>query len=1165
MTAYAPLFRALLTGAALALAAMPALAARQETKEAPPAASPAQASPQPPATAQSAEAPATLPTVVVRAGEHPGRSRLVFDWTAPVKSTLERDGAKLLIHFDKPAKADLGAARKARSPRISGVEAVAGGPGLTIALTIPANATVEQSRSGDKVVIDVGDGKPGAPPAPASATTLTPPGSSPASASEKTTPAPVTKAPPPASAAAPTQANAQPPAAPPAASGAPPSVTAPPADPRAVKEGQPLYLIQQQQATKEAATKAAAQAAPPAKAPEAKPPETKAVEAKAPEAKPVPANGHAAPAPTAHPPGSPATEAAPATPEAAAQPGADAPPAPPPTLVFDPGLPSAVAVFARAGWLYVLFDRAVPATTAPTQPANQPAVLGQVEPVAFAGGTGFRLPAPAVLEPKVTGEGATGYRITFDHAPATPAEGAPAGVPVVTDPDFALGPRLVVKTPKPVKVFTFTDPVVGDTLKVIPMSPAAQLMPAPLRYAEAQFLPTAQGVVIRPIDERLLVQPAKEGVELTVPGGLRLSPSTDVATAAPPPPVVEPDRFFDFQRWAKVDPNGFVAGREHVMNEIVKAPPDDRPKLRLDLARFYAGNGFGQEALGLLEMARKDQPDLEKRAEFAAVRGTARILTGDAKGGLDDLTAPALQNEPDVALWRAYAAHTTGDDDTAYRLFQSRRELLRTYPEPFNTRFSMAATEAALAKGDVDTANTLLDRLVKRGANKGPAETAINYLRGEAARLAGDHEKAIDSYRAATEGTDRLYRTKARMALVDEELAAGKLTPAKAAEQMEKMRFAWTGDDLELHILRRLADLHIKAGNFPQAFDTMKRAITLFPNSPEAPLITKQMTDTFTGLFVRNGADKMPPLEALSLYEQYKELTPPGPDGDTVIRVLAERLVDVDLLDRAAELLDRQVQYRLQGEQKAQVGTREAAIRLLNNQPDKALAALDQSEVAGIPDTMAAERRLLRARALSRTDKGPEAVALLKQDNSRPANLMRIDIAWHAKQWPLAAQALADVIGPPPAAGQPIDPTVSRLVVNRAVALSLAQDLPGLQKLRTDFGPSMDKGPDANMFQVMTRPTEANGLLDAATIQNQVKEIDLFKSFLDSYRTRQTQGAAVPGETPAAAAPAGEGAPSAVAPPATPSAPPAGATPPTASTAPSTPAAAPPAPTSQRR
>ncbi|MBB6254274.1 hypothetical protein [Nitrospirillum iridis] len=1113
-----------------------------------------------PAAAAQPAASVPVPTVAVRAGEHPGRSRLVFDWTGPVKATLDRDGGRLLIHFDRPAKADLTGARKAGSPRVSGLAEVAGGPGLTVALTIPATAVVEQSRAGDKVVIDVGDGKPGAPVAASSAASAPPP-----AAVEKGAPAAPAKAPPAAS----------------VANGAPSSVPSPaPGDPRAAKEGQPLYLIQQQPAPKATAlaptpaTTQTAKAPEPAKLPEAKVPETKPPETKTAEGKTAEArSAHGSPAAAARPPSATAAAEAHTAPEAG---GADnAPPPAAPSLLFDPGQPAAVAVYARAGWLYVLFDRAVPATTAPSAPANQPAVLGEVEPVAFPGGGGFRLPAPTVLEPRVSSEGATGYRITFEHAgdqasaaPATPADGKPAegkagegkpaegahGAPapkapaqsapprevqVVTDPDFALGPRLVVRTPKPVKVFTFTDPVVGDTLKVIPMSPAAQLTPAPLRYAEAQFLPTAQGVVIRPIDERLLVQPAKEGAELTVPGGLRLSPASDVAVVTPPTLEAEPDRFFDFQRWAKVDPNGFIAGRERLMNEVIKAPADDRPKLRLDVARFYAGNGFGQEALGLLEMARKDQPDLEKRAEFAAVRGTARILTGDAKGGLDDLSAPALQGEPDVALWRAYAAHTTGDDDTAYRLFQSRKELLRTYPEPFNTRFGLAAAEAALSKGDVETATGILDRLVKRGATKGPAETAVNYLRGEAARLAGEHDKAIEAYRAATEGTDRFYRTKARMALVDEELAADKLTPAKAAEQMEKMRFAWTGDDLELHILRKLADLHIKAGNFPQAFDTMKRAITLFPNSPEAPQITKQMTDTFTGLFVRNGADKMPPLEALSLYEQYKELTPPGPDGDTVIRVLAERLVDVDLLDRAAELLDRQVQYRLQGEQKAQVGTREAAIRLLNNQPDKALTALDQSEVAGMPDAMAAERRLLRARALSRTGKGPEAVALLQPDKSRPANLMRIDIAWHAKQWPLAAQALADVIGPPPAAGQPIDPTVSRLVVNRAVALSLAQDLTGLQKLRADFGPTMEKGPDANMFQVMTRPTEANGLLDAATIQAQVKEIDLFKSFLDSYRTRQTQGAAVPDEVPAAgaAAPGGEGAPSVSSAPAAPPAP----------------------------
>ena len=57
-----------------------------------------------------------------------------------------------------------------------------------------------------------------------------------------------------------------------------------------------------------------------------------------------------------------------------------------------------------------------------------------------------------------------------------------------------------------------------------------------------------------------------------------------------------------------------------------------------------------------------------------------------------------------------------------------------------------------------------------------------------------------------------------------------------------------------------------------------------------------------------------------------------------MIRRLAERLVSVDLLEQAAELLQYQVDNRLQGAARAQVATRLAVIYLLNRKPDKAQA-----------------------------------------------------------------------------------------------------------------------------------------------------------------------------------------------------------------------------------
>ena len=50
--------------------------------------------------------------------------------------------------------------------------------------------------------------------------------------------------------------------------------------------------------------------------------------------------------------------------------------------------------------------------------------------------------------------------------------------------------------------------------------------------------------------------------------------------------------------------------------------------------------------------------------------------------------------------------------------------------------------------------------------------------------------------------------------------------------------------------------------------------------------------------------------------------------GDDMIRKLADRLVSVDLLDRAGDLLNHQVRERLEGEDKSRVGMRLAMIHL---------------------------------------------------------------------------------------------------------------------------------------------------------------------------------------------------------------------------------------------
>ena len=126
------------------------------------------------------------------------------------------------------------------------------------------------------------------------------------------------------------------------------------------------------------------------------------------------------------------------------------------------------------------------------------------------------------------------------------------------------------------------------------------------------------------------------------------------------------------------------------------------------------------------------------------------------------------------------------------------------------------------------------------------------------------------------------------------------------------------------------------------------------PNSDLTRKIQDEAAVTFDSLFLGGKGDALPPIEALGLFYDYRELTPIGRRGDEMIRKLADRLVSVDLLDQAAELLQHQVDHRLQGAARAQVATRLAVIYLMNRKPDRALAdAADDAHRRTLPTNCA--------------------------------------------------------------------------------------------------------------------------------------------------------------------------------------------------------------------
>ncbi|MFJ5487474.1 tetratricopeptide repeat protein, partial [Hansschlegelia beijingensis] len=148
---------------------------------------------------------------------------------------------------------------------------------------------------------------------------------------------------------------------------------------------------------------------------------------------------------------------------------------------------------------------------------------------------------------------------------------------------------------------------------------------------------------------------------------------------------------------------------------------------------------------------------------------------------------------------------------------------------------------------------------------------------------------------------------------VELRLRRDEISEGDAIMRLERLVAGWRGDWIEAEALARLIDLYGKQERWRDAFSALRVAVAAFPDAESSRTLQDRMQERFTELFLGGGVDRMSKLDALALFYDFKELSPGGKRGDELVRRLADKLVEVDLLDQAAELLNYQVENRLTG------------------------------------------------------------------------------------------------------------------------------------------------------------------------------------------------------------------------------------------------------------
>ncbi len=731
---------------------------------------------------------------------------------------------------------------------------------------------------------------------------------------------------------------------------------------------------------------------------------------------------------------------------------------------FEWAAPVGAAVFRRGEAVWIVFDAPARLNT-----ANLPANGERYRKLQTLSGKDYaavRMVVDRKAPISVAGEGSS-WTVAIGGGPPISRDAGGGAITVSRDSERASLIATMAGAGRPVWI---DDPAVGDRLAVVPALAPAKGLTARRDFVDLSLLPTLHGLAMEAYAPGLSMAVEGDLVRIGKGTGLALSPvwasgGPAAAQAELGAPTKASMPALIGEKWSQTGDHGFMDRYDQLMaaaaaeTEKGAAAPTEA---RMALARFLVGTELSYEAMGVLNAAARSRETLLGDAEFRGLRGMARAMAGRLKEADSDLSVAILADDPSSSAWRAYIASRQGQWADARTKFAQASQAMELFPPLWRARFERADAEAAIALGDLNAAQGCMGRAEIAGLP--PAEQLANQLtQARLLEAKGDKDRALVVYELIAKAPLEQYASPALLRATQIKLDQGRINAAQAVEVFDGLRYRWRGDATELETIRLLGQLYLSQGRYREALEALRSAGTRLPDLPQAVDLSNDLSAAFRALFLDGLADGLEPIQSLGLYKDFKDLTPIGAEGDLMVRKMVRRLVDVDLLDQAAELLQYQVDKRLDGVPKAQVATDLALIYLMNRQPEQALAAINNSRTTVLPTALNAERRVITARALMGVGRLDAALEVLENDSGPEATDVRAEVAWKARSWPLAGEMFERQLGERWKIVAPLSLDEEGRLLRAGVAYSLAGDEAALGRMRGRFEPMFEaaRNPDA--------------------------------------------------------------------------------------------------------
>lgn len=697
---------------------------------------------------------------------------------------------------------------------------------------------------------------------------------------------------------------------------------------------------------------------------------------------------------------------------------------------------------------------------------------------------------------------------------------------------------------KPGKPIKFDDPDHKDTLMLVPVKTDQYSIDKALKFVDFKLLKTTVGLTFQPYIDNLLIEPKKGSVLVSSDEGLHLAftKSPEAFIPLPPKRKEEPQEKEPLLAEAKVAPSKVVTPPVHDeetsitevsqqltqvaapsndlvfeitpflrieewetnipfaerMNELQEAVYDRSGEFLIDeaynLARFYVTYGMGPEARNILKGIADKVPDVVGEARHIGLKALASLLLDEFYEAAKLLVNPLLDKDPRIVTWRWIAnflQHVEEGDKTSVL-----PGTVRINHMPHELKYAVLSRlmKNALRVEDFDS-YVALSELARFDIRRPAERFYLTYLDGWHNYLIDQTDTAFDIWEYVAENGDRLNAVQARYAYVYKGIEAARLTRAEVLRELEYLTYAWRGDDFEHKTRYMLAKMLLEDGRLREALLQFKALIMQFPSHPQAPEITARMTGAFADFMLKK-SNRLPKIDVIAMFEEFKELTPIGEQGDQIYYKVANFYLDLSLPDEAEPIFQHLAKFKLQGEQKANAGMKLCNIYMDKAKWGNALKALAGSEAKDVSENVTCEREELRAHILLNQGHFDHVISSLSDKNDSESQRLKAQAHVGLKDWSSVQKIYSDLLRALPE-GEKLDTMSQFDVLNYSIALVFENDFDSLAGVKEKYGDEMKKSRFGAAFDLVSSS------LSGSRVRDLTKEVAKLANVYQQYKMPQ--------------------------------------------------------------